>query len=248
MRWSMETLIGFRSKRIPDFIDVEIPTRWCESLEVSPTAAWSRQPATDPSRQIIRIRCDADELSGKIAFHSRLPAELRNRPSQRAVGEGLGIGPTGSPYQRPRSSWINEPIQWRTSAVEAVKLPDQWNESHRIWTRLLTLSGRHMWQPIPPGRWIWRHCLRSMWKQSLSVVTSKSLPRMMVRWQCATGTYFLEAWKWVDIRLPIGSTCLGAWTAGQAVVAEPLEREQSATEEPQTLRVPLSLSRLFSDH
>ena len=89
----METLIRFRSKRVPDFIDVEVPTRWCELLEVSPTAAWTRQPATDPSRQIIRIRCNADELRGQpLSIRGNLQTAENARVTVPSV-RVLGLGP-----------------------------------------------------------------------------------------------------------------------------------------------------------
>ncbi len=39
-----------------DFVNIELPTSWCENLAIEPDVAWSRQPAIDPSTQIVRIR------------------------------------------------------------------------------------------------------------------------------------------------------------------------------------------------
>ena len=243
MRWSMETLIQFRSKRIPDFIDVEIPARWCEFLEISPTAAWSRQPATDPSRQIIRIRCNADELAGKpLSIHGYLQNSETvrvNVPSVRVLGLGQRIVHISVPGQL-----INEPIQWRTSAVEAVKLPEQWK---RELSKLDQLAGgqRSTYLAANPS---WSMDLAplpeveveaSAVSCDIQVFAKNDGALAMCHWDLLPGSL-----EWVDIRLPTGSSCLGVWTAGQAVIAEPLEPELSATEQPKTLRIPLSLSRI----
>ncbi len=256
-RWSMETLIAFRPKRVPDFIDVEIPTRWCESLEVSPTTAWSRQPATDPSRQIIRIRCDAGELEGtslSIRGHLQSSESVRvNVPSVRVLGLGQR-----QVYINVPDQLINEPIQWRTSAVEAVELPDQWKpeqadpeqadpeqadpEQGKLAQvadsqRSTYLAANPSWSidlaPLPEVD-IEPNAISC----DIQVFAKNDGALAMCHWDLLPGS--LET---VDIRLPSGSTCLGLWTAGQAVVAEPLELGQSAIEEPKTLRVPLSLSR-----
>jgi hypothetical protein len=236
-RWSMEALIRFRPKRVPDFIDVEIPTRWCESLEVSPTAAWSRQPATDPSRQIIRIRCDADELEGKslsIRGHLQSSETARvNVPSVRVLGLGQRRVHINVPAQLD-----NEPIQWRTGAVEAVKLPDQWKGVQVADAQRSTyFAANPSWSmdlaPLPEV-----DVEASAVSCDIQVFATNDGALAMCHWDLLPGS--LET---VDIRLPIGSTCLGVWTAGQAVVAEPLELGQTATEQPKTLRVPLSLSR-----
>ena len=240
MRWSMQTLIGFRTKRVPDFIDVEVPTRWCEGLEVSPTTAWSQQPATDPSRQIIRIRCDAEELRGQplsIRGYLQTADNARvNVPSVRV----LGLGPRRVHISVP-SRLDSEPIQWRTSAVEAVRLPDQWNRVPSVTKaqRSTYMAANPSWSMELPDEVYDADDIEAIAACCDAQVFAKSDGVLvMCHWDLLPGSLDL-----VDVRLPVGSKCLGAWTAGQAVVAEQLDFAASTNAEPNTLRVPLSLSR-----
>lgn len=236
IRWSMETLIGFRSQRVPDFIDVEIPARWCEQLEVSPTAAWSRQPATDPSRQIIRIRCDADELRGKpLSLRGNLQstdAARVNVPAVRVLGMGQRRVHINVPAQLD-----NEPIQWRTSAVEAVRLPDQWRAARQVADaqRFTYLAANPSWSmdlAPPAGVDVDAYAVSC----DMHVFARPDGALVMCHWDLLPGS--LDS---VVIGLPTDSTCLGAWTAGQAVVAEYLN--EADAKESRALSVPLSLSR-----
>ncbi|MEM6776987.1 MAG: hypothetical protein AAF670_04970 [Planctomycetota bacterium] len=54
-RWVVVSGIRVTSKVVPDFIDIEMPTRWCESLVIRPLRPWSRGPTLDPARQVIRV-------------------------------------------------------------------------------------------------------------------------------------------------------------------------------------------------
>lgn len=244
-RWSMETLIQFGSKRIPDFIDVEIPTRWCDSLEVSPATAWTSQPATDPSRQIIRVRCLADELSDKTltigGYLESSEAVRVNVPTVRVLGAGQRRTHINVPDQL-----VNEPIQWRTSAVEAVPLPDQWRSAiGQRELRSTYVAANPSWSidlaPLPDVDVdpIAVNC-------DLQVFEKEDGLLAVCHWDLIPGSL-----EMVDVRMPRGAECVGVWTAGRAVVPEALSdgsiggsRVQAGSPEQQTLRVPLSLSRL----
>ncbi len=127
-RWKTQTRIQFDGDRLPDFIDVEVPTRWCESLDVSPTTSWSRQPAIDPAQQVIRIRCDREELTNQTLT---VTGQLQNSDAGR-VGvpnvRVLGFGRRRIHISVP-DRLTNEAIRWRTSAVEAVAPPKIWADS-----------------------------------------------------------------------------------------------------------------------
>ena len=114
--WSMETAVNFRSNQIPDFVDIELPTRWCESLDIGPTPAWSQQPASDPSRQIIRVPCDAEQLKNKmLSIRGKLDPDELDRISVPSV-RVLGAGGRRIHISVPTRLENADQIKWRTSA------------------------------------------------------------------------------------------------------------------------------------
>ncbi len=46
--WTMEARVRMDARRIPDYVDVEIPSRWCDDLEVSPAVTWRGAPQSIP--------------------------------------------------------------------------------------------------------------------------------------------------------------------------------------------------------
>ena len=239
-QWNMETLIRFNNKaknRFPDFVDVEIPTRWCESLQVGPSTVWSRQPATDPSRQIIRIRCSPDELTGRtIWIRGRLQSTETARVSVPSV-RVLGLGQRQIHLSLP-SRLAAEPVQWRTAAVEAVSAPPLWRDNIVSKDRAVYLVANQSWSidlaPLPEIE-----VEPVAVHQDVQVFTQSDGVLVMSHWDLFPGG--LES---VLVRLPEGASPLGAWSAGQAVVAELLEMGDAEDAQGRWLRIPLTLSRL----
>lgn len=54
-RWTAQSDFKITSKHGPDYIDIAVPTRWCDTLQIEPVCVSSRQPTLDPSMQVIRI-------------------------------------------------------------------------------------------------------------------------------------------------------------------------------------------------
>jgi hypothetical protein len=239
-RWSMEALVRFNSNRIPDFIDVEVPTRWCESLEVSPTTAWSRQPATDPSRQVIRIRCAQQELAGNtLSIRGQLQDSETGRVSVPAV-RVLGLGQRKTHISVP-GLVTGEPIQWRTSAVEAVTLPSQWRDQVATAQRSTYLVANPSWS-IDLAAFFEIDVDAGAITCDTQVFAQDDGALVLCHWDLFPGG--LEA---IDVQLPRGAICLGAWSAGQAVVAERIGlpgESPAQLRQRRLLRVPLALSRL----
>jgi hypothetical protein len=238
-RWKMETVLRFKPNQIPDFVDVEVPTRWCESLEVSAATAWSRQPATDPSRQVIRIRCDAEELEGAtLSVRGQLQSAETSRVSVPSV-RVLGLGQRQIHINVP-SRLTSEPIQWRTSAVEAVRLPPAWRDRAKETLRSTYVVANPSWSiDLAPLSEIDTDA--SAVSCDAQVFPKNDGALVICHWDLLPGS--LER---VDVRLPRGAICLGAWSAGQAVVAESVEPlgESATAADGDLLRVPLALSRL----
>ena len=117
----MTVQVKFLSGVIPDFIDVEIPSRWCEldSLAVENARLWTRQPSIDPSRQIIRIAPDLDNANNNsVVIRGQLVGAESARvsvPSVRVLGRGKRRVMINVPNR-----FEGEKLQWREQAVKAV--------------------------------------------------------------------------------------------------------------------------------
>jgi len=119
-RWIAQTDLQLKSKQQPDFLDVEMPTRWCDALQISPLCASTRQPTLSPARQVIRIRL-ADKDIRSIRLTSRLAAGDLVRVSVPKVRVLQS--------QRSRTDIVvpnrltNAPIRWETNGVEPMPQP-----------------------------------------------------------------------------------------------------------------------------
>ncbi|PHQ36050.1 DUF7133 domain-containing protein [Rhodopirellula bahusiensis] len=119
-RWIAQTDLQLKSKQQPDFLDVEIPTRWCDALQISPLCASTRQPTLSPARQVIRIRL-ADKDIRSIRLTSRLAAGDLVRVSVPKIRVLQS--------QRSRTDIVvpnqltNAPIRWETNGVEPMPKP-----------------------------------------------------------------------------------------------------------------------------
>lgn len=59
-RWTAQTDCRVTSSYCPDYIDIVLPTRWCESLRIEPPCVSSRQPTLDPAMQVMRLQLRHD--------------------------------------------------------------------------------------------------------------------------------------------------------------------------------------------
>lgn len=233
--WQMETVIRFANNRFPDFVDVEVPTRWCESLEVGPATVWSRQPSTDPLRQVIRIRCSREELGDRIlTIRGRLQDGESARVSVPSV-RVLGLGQRSIHLSLPQSL-ESEPVQWRTAAVEVVPLPKYWKsntpESDRVTYQVANPSWSIDLAPLPEidvDPVAVNHDIQAFTQNDGVLVVS--------HWDLFPGS--LES---VVIQLPKDAEVLGVWSAGHAVTADTTRSEADSGEN--LLQIPLTLSRL----
>jgi len=228
--WRMAVQVKFLSETRPDFIDVEIPSRWCEldSLAVENARLWTRQPSVDPSRQIIRIALDSTNLNGKdVIIRGQLVGADSARvgvPSVRVLGRGKRRVRINVP-----SRFGDEKLQWREQAVKAVRP---------------TAENRARYE-----------CQRPSWTVDLA-----PLPEVDVEPELfgvdvevfpqSDGVLVLSHWDLfpggldsVVVELPPGTKLLAAWAAGRAVVAEPIKLAES-DEQATLIRVPLALTRL----
>jgi hypothetical protein len=230
-RWKMSSEISFGDDAMPDFIDLEIPVRWCRNLQVSPRTRWTEKVSANPSFQLVRIECDKEALTKQnLTVTSELNSNDLGRISVPQI-EVLGRGERRIEFSLP-SQLISEPIEWETRSVSPMQ-----NRAGRFtfhaendkWSvELAPLSQRES-DPIALA------VDSRVFPKTDSVVVS-------TRWDFVPNG--------VDsgvISLPENATCLGAWAAGSAVAIQRLEEEiekPSATSRRVGIRLPLALSRL----
>ncbi len=134
-RWSVETLLrlrgvsnsmGVASREPIDFVNVELPTIWCDNLTVEPAEAWSRQPSIDPTKQIVRIRPEqvpgvdgfvTISLRGQRSIDSDMRLEV---PSVRVLGNGKR-----DVYMTVPKRIEGRPLEWEAIATRGVQLPNE---------------------------------------------------------------------------------------------------------------------------
>ncbi len=136
-RWTAETLVRLRGidsqsakstapfKTI-DFINIEIPTDWCDDLSIEPAEAWSRQPSIDPTMQIIRLRpvqTLAPDGFTSLIIRGKRSVESNSRLEVPIV-KVLGSGKRDIFITVPRQ--IDERLlNWQSSAAIIASLPTE---------------------------------------------------------------------------------------------------------------------------
>ncbi len=140
--WSLEVLVDVDDfGGLADFLTFEIPSRWIDSLNVSPAAKWSSQPSTDPNMHLIRVlpqSTSAERLlalsTGPLKTGSALRIKITSRlatageggisvPDLRLMGEG-----TRTKYFAAPLRLTSNPITWRTQYAKIAELPQQFLE------------------------------------------------------------------------------------------------------------------------
>ena len=228
--WRMAVQVKFLPGARPDFIDVEIPSRWCEldSLRVENSRLWTRQPSADPARQIIRIAPDFEKLNKKsVVIRGQLVGADSARvsvPSVRVLGRGKRRVMINVP-----SRFGDEKLQWREQAVKAMRTSPENRATYECqrpsWTVDLA--------PLPEV-----NVEPELFGVDVEVFPQSDGVLVLSHWDLFPGG--LDS---VLVELPPGTNLLAAWSAGRAVVVEPIELPES-DEQATLVRVPLALTRL----
>ena len=236
-RWAMKVVIRF-SRLVPAYVDVQIPTRWCESLDVSRSPLWSRQPSIDPSKQVVRISLDSEKLTDQmVTIRGELNDNDQGRvsvPDVRILGSGSRSTMLSVPKRLTRES-----IQWRATAVRSQRLPKRFASVAK------SDGNQHFFLATGPS-WSVEMANRPNAELSAAVLSEdiQVLPE---------GSHWIAACRWdvspggmesINIRIPAAATMLGGWTAGHNVTTETVEASGRNKQEFKLCRLPLSLSRL----
>ena len=265
--WQVVNQIHFSGQRVPDYIDIEIPTRWCDSLEVSPATAWSRQPSTNNLKQVVRVRCDpVKNRDQPLVISGLLSQKNDGRVSVPAV-RVLGSGKRTIFVQVPQRL-TSELVQWRKLGVEKTALPNHFinDEIDRDIAEPYTDSE----QTEPSDSAAAYRVIRDKWSVDLAPLPELSLQPIATaqdnqvfpaensfcvisHWDISPGS--LEA---IRVSIPADAEYLGAWSGGVTVLPKKLsspsfwkQTDGSETDESlldtsnrQVLEIPLSLSQL----
>ena len=228
--WRMEIDIDFLPGSRPEFIDVEIPSRWCqlETLGVENSKLWTRQPSVDPSRHILRIALDLQNQddNGLVIQGQLVGAESArvSVPSVRVLGRGRRRVMINVP-----SRLGNEKMQWREQAVKAVRTTEKNRARYECqrpsWTVDLA--------PLPEV-----DVEPELFGVDVEVFPQDDGILVLSHWDLFPGG--LDS---VVVELPPGTTLLAAWAAGRAVAADTVGEPEN-DEQPTFVRVPLALTRL----
>ena len=226
--WSMRVEIGFRNTKILDFVDVEIPTRWCKELVIGPTVSWTQQQSTNPEQQVIRIVCDPDALeSTPLVISSQLDTSDQGRvdaPRLRVLGAKTKISVTVP------NRLTNAPIEWIAKAV-SVSAEDSGDlfstyevQNAFAWSMELAPLSDAESDPVALA-------------SDAQVFLQNNKTLLICRWDIVPNRL-----NSVVVRLPKDATCLGAWAAGKPIRFTPIDA--ASDEQSENIRIPFSLSRL----
>ena len=248
-RWTMEASIRFQDQPRPDYLDLEIPTRWCDSLQVEPATTWVRQPATETGYQVLRVRCGPEpDGDGIIRIRGRLEDQGTGRVSVPKIRVLRSRNPRV--FISVPNQLTNETVRWRTGSVTPQVSLSGWEDTaflESAWTSDEEIGlGRRTYLATGPN---WSVELVSLPRVSADAVATASDMRLYAQTE---GYLTLARWDLVPVglsavtvRLPEGAQWLGAWTSGQAVDARRLaETDQGATISGELWTVPLAVSRL----
>jgi hypothetical protein len=245
-QWAMEVSIRFSPdqkpktnsdtgpKRLPDFVDIEIPTAWCDNLTIEPSSlTYTQRPATDDTRQIVRIRSNPQQTEDTIiSLTGRLQSSETGRVSVPAV-QVLGAG-NRQIYVDVPNRLDDDPIQWRTSAVEAIELPKRWSDQDT--NRSTYLVASPSWSidlaPLPRDE-----SGAVVFNADAQVFLREQGPLLLCHWDFYPGN--LEIMR---VRLPKDTELVGAWSAGRAIIPSTSTNDDSTNAE--YLDLPLSISGL----
>lgn len=261
-RWSCDTLIELPGDRIPDYVDVEIPTRWATDLSVTGGTMWVERQSSDSVVTVIRIALpsisagngDSTGDGGKIDSICRvlITANFDNRDQLRVSVPSVHVLGTGKRTQvvAVPDQLTTESIQWRRRAVSALEPDKNWFisfgndfESSDLYSLYAVVANN------------WSIELEPLSQATIDPVALSCDARVFL-----SGDHVLvlqrfdilpETHDEITIALPVGATCIGIWSAGREVDldhagsnATSINQNQSSIQKATEIRVPLSYSRL----
>ena len=255
-QWFCDTLLELPANKAPDFIDLEIPTRWTTDLAVYGTQIWNTRRSTDSLATVIRIAlpaaADANDPAADQAVRVQVTGSLDNRDQGRVSVPSIKVLGTGD-----RNQIIAVPDQLTTESIawlpEAVKEIEKRPELFASFMTPVGSPGRYsLYSPIDAN---WSIELEPLSEATVEPVALSCDARVFLDVDRALVLQRFdilpETRSEISVALPAGATCVGIWSAGREVDLDHHTRADTTTT-PETdvaqglakIRVPLSYSRL----
>ncbi|MEM9588156.1 MAG: hypothetical protein AAGA03_12815, partial [Planctomycetota bacterium] len=259
-RWSMEATIRFLPGPIPDYIDLAIPSRWCQSLQLEGSLTQTQQPSLDTSTQLIRIRCEGERLGDErsIVVRGDLSSDDTGRltvPATRVLSGG-----THQVFVSVPTRLNQQPIQWRTSGLRSLKSLQDWPQppGARTLRQRTDANGR----PLPSRiRRAWQVTSRAWSAELVSSSNTTAKATITVAdaqvFQTAESALVIAHYDLnpadedaLELEIPRKARVIAAWSAGRSMdydvstTSAPESQEASRSTSRKRLRIPLALSRL----
>jgi hypothetical protein len=255
-QWSCDTLLELQRNRVPDYVDLEIPTRWAADLSVSGRAIWVKRQSTDSVVTVIRVATESssagkpgqEDSVRRVMVTARFDNRDQSRvsvPKVKVLGEGKRNQVVAVPNRL-----TTEIIQWERVEVSRLKDDNKWFipfgdeiESPNLYSRYV-VDGNN-----------WSVELEPLSQAAVDPVALSCDAKVFL-----DGTHALVLQRFdllpetrdeIAIALPEGARCIGIWSAGREVnldhartKASRVNRQQSSTPKAVKIEVPLSYSRL----
>lgn len=255
--WMFSSHVRFLDQKVPDYVDIEIPTRWCESIQVFPSTVWTRQSSTSGQTQIVRVSCEqANALNQTLTVTGKLSQKDDGRVSVPNV-RVLGSGARNLYFSVPRRL-INERVQWRRNGVERSEVPANFAAAESFSDSLNPAAE----DPTQSGANMTFRAVRDNWMIDLAPLPELSLQPIAISqdtqvYSSADQLTVVTQWdvypgsqESIRIRVPPDATCKGAWAAGvsvpvvSSVPVSRLQDSDSGSMQVQHVEIPLSISQL----
>lgn len=240
-RWRADTTIQFSSPSVPDYVDLEVPTRWCDSLVVTGAKTWIQQAGIDQSNQIVRVRCENDVNQGDTITVSGLFSQADSGRVSVPMIRVLGLGERRAFVSVP-NQLVSENLRWRTSGVSRSKLPgrlasmlsDQ-GVSHSD-TSILRVNRKNWFVDMAPLPDVNRNPVAL--SQDTAIYCGSAGTFVSTHWIVQPGSS-----NTLTIRVPKTAKLISAWSAGKQVESSTIDR-QSLDRSEQLIELPFTLTRL----
>ncbi|TWU01354.1 hypothetical protein [Neorhodopirellula pilleata] len=261
-RWTAQTDCEIKSKFCPDFIDVALPTRWCDSLQIDPLCVSSRQPTLDPALQVMRIelRSAAPEKQSSILEKASQSSEAQavtteTQPvrkfrlvSRLAVSETARVSVPDIRILDARRHRIdvvvptrltNEQVRWRSNFAGPVEKP-RWTVSSPM--RLPDDSASSVYAVTSPG---WSIDLETLPQTNRRAKCLHADHRVLVRPNESRALMIsrFDIWpgdqSFVRLSHSGASELLGVWAATRPADLQELESEQDSDDDYSQHEVPI---------
>ncbi|MEO1617158.1 MAG: hypothetical protein AAFV88_15005, partial [Planctomycetota bacterium] len=243
--WFCDVSIRFLRQRIPEYIDIQIPTRWTKELSIDGERVFGQRESADQATMIVRVatpqRTTGRTVDEEVTLKLTLGLDSRDLariafPDVQVLGKGRRNVTLAVPDRTAQ-----EDLRWQPRSVRRIKPPSDWV------TRFD--SGRYaeneyaLFSTDGPA---WSIELEPLTRTKLEPTALTSDARVFVGPEKIVlhqrFDIIPETNRFISVRMPAEARCLAAWIEGREM--EPTSHLTSAQDSPPVYRFPLAYSRL----